>query len=819
MRKTLQTALAATALFAVAGILSGPLAQDAPETQQPEKPAEEQAAPPPEGDNHLSGEVVLGSQYFADTDNRDSAKFEEFRDVPNGFVLPLVDFRWRPPDRTYIELGVVDVSERDQRGFVAVGRQDVWRGTVGWTYNPREWTDQAFQLFAKTGPGTFTLDDTLQAAVRAAPASVDADADLEWDPGTKGFIIKNAIAQGAQEVEVGHERKTVGFDLQYTPSRSVFLSLEGARDQRRGTAPQTLGMYFTQAPAEVAAPLDYRTDSGVATAEFQGRNFNGGVRLGAASFSTGYDSLRWDNQLFLVDEAVSVNVANPGRMQMSQAVDWRAGDVAVFGGVNLRGNTRIDVSFAGSRATQDEPFLPMTINTLLVPAPLPATSYDGEHTTTALRVMVNSRPTRSFRWGAWFRSYELDNGSPELTFQDYVQTDYQFPLCANLNVCDANGNGILDDRIARRSLPYSWKRAATGALAEWSPGTWFRGAVSYERLAMDREFSAVESSDEDIWKVVLDFDLAERLTARTTFWHQERRADEYDAEYFEESFPIGEPLVADVNEGMRRFYWTDRDRDAASLTLDLDVTSRLALYAEGTWAQNDYTDPNTGLPIGDSYLVNEDRDFNGIPETYNILLAGRTEDKSTSYSLGLTFDAGERARVYADYTWDTWKYGLETRYRAPVLGIGSDDPLDNWGSDVEDTYDTASLGFDLAFSEDRKSWLTLDASRSVGKGNIDTHFVPGGNVSGDTTLTAFPELDTKLTVATLVYHKRLLSNLGLSVGYWYESWKEENFASDFNQPYMGDPDNDPGSAQSIFLGMDFKNYTNHIVSAMLNWTF
>ena len=36
---------------------------------------------------------------------------------------------------------------------------------------------------------------------------------------------------------------------------------------------------------------------------------------------------------------------------------------------------------------------------------------------------------------------------------------------------------------------------------------------------------------------------------------------------------------------------------------------------------------------------------------------------------------------------------------------------------------------------------------------------------------------------------------------------------------MGDPDNDPGSAQSIFLGLDFGNYTNHIVSVMLNYSF
>lgn len=54
--------------------------------------------------------------------------------------------------------------------------------------------------------------------------------------------------------------------------------------------------------------------------------------------------------------------------------------------------------------------------------------------------------------------------------------------------------------------------------------------------------------------------------------------------------------------------------------------------------------------------------------------------------------------------------------------------------------------------------------------------------------------------------------------HWFESWKEKNFASDFNQPYMGDPDNDPGSANAIYLGLDFKDYTNHIVSFVLDCT-
>ena len=767
----------------------------------------------------VEGEIIFGPQYFADTNNRDSGKFEEFRDVPNGFVIERFDFLWRPTERSYLEIGLLGATQRDQRLNVEFGRYDVWRGTIHWYENPRLWTDQAFQLFAQTGPGVFTLEDPFQAAVRAAPASVDADANQEWDPGTKGFIIKNGIQQGAQPVDVGHQRKTGGFGFQFTPTRNWTLSLAADRDRRHGTAPQTLGMYFTQAPAEVAAPYDFRTDTETLAAEYVGRRWNAGVRVSHVDFATDHKSLRWDNQLFLVDEAVSVNAANPGRMQMSQAVDYDSNQLSLFGGVNLPAHTRIDASVMGGRTTQNDPFLPMTINTLLAPAPLPASSYDGEHDTRAIRLNVSGRPLKSLRWSAWYRSYELDNRSPELDFADYVQTDYQFPLCGNINACDTNGDAIANDRIARRSLPYSFQRESVGALAGWSPAHWFSGSLSFERESIDRKFSAVENSDEDIWKLTLDFEIAEWLTARTTIRHQDRQTDTYDAEYFEESFPVGEPYIADANEGMRRFYWTDRERDAFSFTLDITPMEQVSIYAEAAYAKNQYTDPATGLEIGQSYTVTEDRNFDTVPETYNILLAGRTRDRTTSYSLGFAVTPNERVSFYGDYTWDTWKYGLETRYRAPVAGIGSDDPLDNWGSDVDDGYDTASAGVDVGLTGERRWWMSLDASWSKGEGDIGTHFVPGGNPSGDTTLTQFPKLKTTLGIAQLAINHRIRPNFGYALRYWYESWKEQNFASDFNQPYMGDPDNDPGSAQSIFLGLDYKNYTNSIVSVMLDYTF
>ena len=128
-------------------------------------------------------------------------------------------------------------------------------------------------------------------------------------------------------------------------------------------------------------------------------------------------------------------------------------------------------------------------------------------------------------------------------------------------------------------------------------------------------------------------------------------------------------------------------------------------------------------------------------------------------------------------------------------------------------------GIDVQLKEERTMWLALDAVWSRGTGDIETHFVPGGNASGDTTLTQFPRLDTKLSIVQASFNQKIRPNLGYALRYWFESWKEKNFASDFNQPYMGDPDNDPGSAQAIFLGLDFKDYTNHVLSFVLNYRF
>jgi hypothetical protein len=454
-----------------------------------------------------------------------------------------------------------------------------------------------------------------------------------------------------------------------------------------------------------------------------------------------------------------------------------------------------------------------------VAAPLPAESFDGSYDTTTAQLRVTSRPLRVLRWDAWWRTYEIDNNSPSLAFTDYVSTDYQFPLCGNVNVCDANGDLVANDRISRRSLPYGYQRENLGASVGFTPVDWFTGSLGFERVAMEREFSAVESSDEDIWKLALDFDPWERLSVRATYKQAERRADDYHTHYFEESFPIGEANAAAFNEGMRRYPWTDRDRESLGLMFDVTVTTTVSLYGEVTWAKDEYFDPLTGQAIGTSFGVLEDRNFDGTPEPYTLLLAGRTDDESTSYSLGVAVTPSDRAHFWVDYTHEDWEHAQASRYRNVSGGVGTDNPLDDWGSNTDETHDSATLGFGVKLDAAGKFRLDGDLSWSDGEGIIQTDFVPGGSSSGDTTLPEFPRLESELIVGRLAMTQILGPKLSYSVRYWYESWEDQNFGTDFSEPYMGDPSNDPGSDESIFLGLDFDDYTNHIVSVMLQYTF
>src|SRR5437867_8716412 len=100
-----------------------------------------------EGSQEAEGEAVVGPQWYASEDPSHSAKFSEFRDVPNGFVIEQFVFAWKPKPAYFLDLSARDVSQLDQRLGMELGKRDLWWFHFSWAENPRRWTDQARMLF------------------------------------------------------------------------------------------------------------------------------------------------------------------------------------------------------------------------------------------------------------------------------------------------------------------------------------------------------------------------------------------------------------------------------------------------------------------------------------------------------------------------------------------------------------------------------------------------------------------------------------------------------------------------------------------------
>ena len=762
--------------------------------------------------NHTSGEIEPAVILFIESDPNDSAKFEQYRDVPEGLVLPHFELAWEKniapfSGGTYVEIDAVDAIQKDQRIKLEFGSRGLWKARLSWTENPKRYGDDAHMLYSYQGDGIFTLPDPLQAAIQAGAASGGnnnqgdmAPTDLAWDAGTKGAILRDALAD-APEIEVGYQRKTGRAAFDFTPTKAWRLGFSAEREKRDGTKPQSQSVSAFSTVVELAAPVDFQTDTFSGYAEYSRKHWVLGARYTVSDFEIGQDHIVFDSPVFLADTLVG-STTNPGHGQYLLGADNTWNQWQLYFGANLPGHTRINATVSGAQTEQNDDFLPHTVNSLIAGDPklvLPADSAHAEYDNSLMDLRINSRPLDWLRLKAWWRDYEQDNDTPEITFEGYAETD-------------------LAVSGARRNLAYGYDKENLGALVGFVPADWVEIGLSFEREDMERQHAAVTDSSEDTWKLTLDFDVNEHLFLRASYAMQDRNAREYDAEYHEESFPDGEDTVAGANEGGRKFYWTDRDRDKWSLLAQITPIDKLMIYAEALHADSKYFDPETGQRIGSTYATMEDRNADGIDEAYDIRLAGRTKDSSNAYTLGFAITPNEDWDVYVDHTWESVNWAMASRYRNVSGGIGTDNPLDDWDTKVDDHYRTLTLGFHGTWAE-RRWEVRGDVAVTHSTGDIRTSFVDGGSASGDTDLTKFPELDNDFTVATLAFERHLASGWDLGFQYWYEMWTYDDWQNDPNAPYIGNPNQERGASTWIQLGNDFDDYENHILSVTARYKF
>lgn len=795
-------------------------------------------APPPamaDEDSHTSGVVEPALFIFIESDPHDSAKFEQYREVPNNVALSYFDIGWEASKDTFgggmfVEFEAIDLAQDDQRLALGFGSRGLWKGELRWAENPRRFGETAKSLLTHQGNGVFTLDDNLQTAYAAGGAVGPTGGNpwrgqtIEhgvWDPGTKGAILRNALDE-APDQEVRYQRETGSARFDFTPTKEWRFTVGAQRERRSGTEPQSMSFGFS-AVSEVAAPLDYTTDTLDLGVEYSRRHWVLGAKAAWSDFDTGYDTLTWDNINRVADAP-----AGPGRGQLSLGTDNEWNQWQLYFGASLPGRTRITAAASRSATTQNDDFLPMTINSIITAGVYPEAPEDslrGRIENDLLDFRISSRPLDWLRLKGWYRNFEHDNRTPSLTFDGLVSNDASISRTSNLDP-----PATVPAWLMRRNIPLDYEKTNIGALAGFAPADWVEFALSWEREDMERHNAPVDDSRQDTWKLTADFDVTEHLYLRASYQDQDREATGYHVHYIEDSFPNGESVRFGFNEGARKFYMTDRDRETWSLMAEISPNSKFAIYAEAQHSSSRYYDPETGKRIGDSFTMMLDQDNDGVDEARDIRLSGRKTNDESSYTLGFSVTPNDNWRFHVDHTWENLDWSMASRYR-PVtnrdidpgpdvrnVGHGEDDPLNDWDNEVDDHYRTLTLGFNGKWAEGK--WEVIgDLTVTNASGRMTTSFVDGGHPSGDTDLVEFPELDNDFVIATLAFERHFASGWDVGFKYWYEKWTYDDWQSDYNAPYIGNPTMEPGAADWIQLGLDFSDYENHILMLVARYHF
>jgi hypothetical protein len=777
-------------------------------------------------DRAISGTLVLGPQYVNRDDlGRGRARFDEFRDVPQGFAFEFARIVWLPVDRNLsFSATAMDVGQHDQRYLVDVTNPGRFRARGGFTEMRRFYSSGSRTLWSGIGSPNLTVDG----GIRQGAESLGGPPNSPFASPSLQVHLNDALAN-APTIDIESGRKNVTGGLEFTIRRGLTLDVNGDFGTRDGTRPLGFGTYIrrqalTGVPgtgagffwresieargSELLQPVDHRVTEGSVTLTWSrfGHVVSGGWF--ASAFRNDASALFFDNPFEAPPGRASATVFTPASDQEP---------AAPFGNNNLRGlfarsvmqldpdndyrrvfanatfklpsKSRVSAVVARGTMTQDEPFLPYAENDQVVSsepgqplvlarnAPLPRASLDGKMTTTQVDVKGQTRfgivaPRVGIRY------FDLEDDRPTILFPGYSSSgDAYFRRGIGQTL---NGQKALFNVVGG----YTRQRFDVGTAVKLGA---FTIDAEYVRTAWDYDARQVDKTTDDAVRGTLRFLAAH---ANVNVFYLRGRRD------FEGSYDVGLET-----SGVRAYdVWT-RHRDQFGAEIDLPLNDELT------------------VALSASYWTDE---YPGAVNTF-VHGYGLQDSQNGSFSAGLAW-----AR-------DNWSLGAWTgfdRYDWNSLQV----------TKTSLTSDYNAINRWTRESSDDVFWIGLEGSGTVSKDVRVRADVNWQQFSGDWITTnlstpdvnsavayPFPELsDRTLTVrGSLVW--AFSPRIDIEGRYWFEPYRLDDFTWDVMQPYMQGSFEETRSSPSdvgdmnvsrfLFLDSRYADYTAHVVSALVHLRF
>ena len=541
MRAAIIAAVAAVLISLLAGVL--PCAAQEEQQQQPQQSAAT-----------WEGSLTFGVQLLAG--NRDSSKFEEYRDVPNRPWLDQLNIQ-RSDDKKgrYVIFDTTHPGLRDARATLRLGEYGRYGLEVYWDKTPHDLANNGRTIFQQSG-GTFTLPAAVRQDLQTI-ATTDLDpvaSGTQIDTAAFGAIINGLL----HDVPLRVDRETLAVSYNSEINQRSSYSARISNERRSGNMP--IGTAFSfGSQNELPSPVDYRTQD--VNADYEYRGNRGVVRLGywGSFFKNENPALTWDNPISAADAAGASS-----RGQLALPPSNRANTVSLSGALDLGGSTRLTGVFSAARWRQDEALLPMTINSALTTPALPAASADATIKSDLEELVLTNSPSEGVSLTARYRRRSVNNHTPERVFSETVVADTSLGEEAETN-------------------PFSFRTTEYSLEGGWDarPGLTFH--LGLGRETWNRTHRDVSKTDEDSVHASADYRPDPKLLARLTLQHSTR---DIDGTYVGDEAQLPE---------LRKFDEADRKQNLMSMLFDYTPYERLSATLTLNLSSDGYEDSPFGL--------------------------------------------------------------------------------------------------------------------------------------------------------------------------------------------------------------------------------
>jgi len=717
-----------------------------------------QSAAPKASTNWFTGKASL---LLLGRDDVDSSKFQEYRVVPKGVSMPVFSVAGSHNGTDFALTGQ-NISQADQR---YMGYADMsWLG-VNFDYNSivHNMGYNGRTLFTENAPGVWNMSSTIR-------QYLGDQVDLTPSTGRTypfyyALLSPTLSAMPYADITSLRQRGDVAFDLgKKLPFDLQFTYL---RELKTGSRAPSNGDVYGVVSTVVDFPEtmdEVVQDIGIRFA----KNFKAGnvyARFNQNTYTDNIDAFVVDNP-FRATDLVYTTTGGPAQGRFGVPPDNKATRGAFGFMYKMKKQTRFSGDFAMNTWTQDEQFLPYTINSTiltdtLAPATatssLPKQSLDGKINTSMYNFAFSSRPIDNLSVRLRYRSYDLTNktnrfvipggagASPDRAWANSAVTaDEPYGYATALNY---------DSSSKRFDLQASYDVKA------------FTFEGFYKNGKLERTHREAEKGTENTYGMFVTYHANDMFGVKAIYDSYKRTADGTTLYGFQED---------EAEKTVKR----------TGLEFELSPADKIGLSF--TYYKNDREYPNRP----DRIAVTSGAPTPGalpIPNTPSGLL----EAKYDTYTLDFEYTPSARAELGA---WYTYEKNTAVNKWTTTTGVVVNNALTYAGNDKGN-----SFGLNAAFTIVPDKWkLSFMFTQQKIDGTMDitalesgsfytpgrTTLIPAGQ-GGAADITDYD--DTKWTTANLSLVYTYNAKTSLSVGYAYDEYSFGDAYHASNNPFAQSP--------------------------------